>query len=97
MTILSAAIAAIALFGLAGCTESDRAQKSTTLSDTPAEVTCRTFGEPFYVGGSTGKVTYDRGGRITFVDRANGRLTTIEGECMIVYAPPVKSARKNAR
>lgn len=86
MIKLSPTFAVVALFGLAGCTEADRARKSATFGDRPADITCRTFGEPFYVGRSTGKVTYDEGGRITFVDRANGRLTTIEGECMIVYA-----------
>jgi hypothetical protein len=83
---LSPIIATVALIGLAGCTKVERETRSARISDRPADVTCRTFGEPFYVGRSTGRVTYDRGGRITFVDRANGRLTTIEGECMVVYA-----------
>jgi hypothetical protein len=81
-----ATFAALALAGLTGCTDAERAQRAAYGADRPADVTCRTFGEPFYVGRSTGKVTYDEGGRVTFVDRANGRLTTIEGECMIVYA-----------
>ncbi len=73
---------------LAGCqrNDADRAQRDAYWDDRPADVVCRTLGEPFYSGQSTGKVTYDEGGRVTFVDRANGRLTTIEGECMIVYA-----------
>ena len=33
-----------------------------------------------------GKVEYDEGGRISFVDAANGRYTTVEGECRIVYS-----------
>lgn len=86
MIRLRSTIAVIALLGLAGCTEAERARRSATRSDRPADVTCRSFGQPFYAGRSTGKVTYDEGGRVTFVDRANGRLTTIEGECMIVYA-----------
>ena len=86
MTKLSPTTVIIALLGLAGCTDAERAQRSARYSDRPADITCRTFGEPFYVGRSTGKVTYDEGGRVTFVDRANGRLTTIEGECMVVYA-----------
>lgn len=86
MIKLSPIIATAAYLGITGCTDADRARKSATFDDRPADITCRTFGEPFYVGRSTGKVTYDEGGRITFVDRANGRLTTIEGECMIVYA-----------
>ena len=80
------AFAVPALLSLAGCTDADRARRSARLSDSPADISCRSFGQPFYSGRSTGKVTYDEGGRVTFVDRANGRLTTIEGECMIVYA-----------
>lgn len=90
MTRLLPTIAVIVLLGLTGCTEAERARRSARLSDSPADVTCRSFGQPFYAGRSTGKVTYDEGGRVTFVDRANGRLTTIEGECMIVYARAVK-------
>lgn len=86
MTRLPSTIAAFALLGLAGCTEAARERRSVTRSDRPADVSCRSFGQPFYAGRSTGKVTYDEGGRVTFVDRTNGRLTTIEGECMIVYA-----------
>ena len=86
MPKLSSIVGTFALLTLAGCTEAERQQRSTHFSDRPADVTCRTFGEPFYVGRSTGKITYDEGGRVTFVDQANGRLTTIEGECMVVYA-----------
>jgi hypothetical protein len=86
LTKLRLTVGAILMLGLASCTEAERAQEATYRSDRPADVTCRTFGEPFYIGRSTGKVTYEEGGRVTFVDQANGRLTTIEGECMIVYA-----------
>lgn len=71
MTKFTPIIVIMALFGLAGCTEAERARKSATFDDRPADITCRTFGEPFYVGRSTGKVTYDEGGRVTFVDRAS--------------------------
>ena len=30
------------------------------------------------------------GGRIAFVDAANGRYTTVDGECRVVYAAPAK-------
>ena len=33
------------------------------------------------------KVEYDEGGRVSFVDAANGRYTTIEGDCRVVYLP----------
>ena len=81
---------AVLLFGLAlgACTESERAHRNAGLSDRPADITCRSFGDVLFQGRSTGKVIYDEGGRVTFVDAANGRLTTIEGECVIVYARP---------
>jgi hypothetical protein len=71
-----------------GCTESERASTSAERRDLPADITCRSYGEVVYQGRSTGKVIYDEGGRVTFVDSANRRLTTIEGECIIVYARP---------
>ena len=86
MSRLRPTIVVVALLGLAGCTDVARERRSATRADRPADISCRSFGQPFYTGRSTGKVTYDEGGRVTFVDRANGRLTTIEGECMIVYA-----------
>jgi len=73
---------------LGACTDSERARESALRRDLPADVTCRSFGNVMFQGRSTGKVIYDEGGRVTFVDAANGRLTTIEGECVIVYARP---------
>lgn len=72
----------------AGCTQSERASKAARFGDTPADVTCRSYGQLLYQGRTTGEVEYDEGGRITFVDAASGRLTTIEGECVVVYDRP---------
>ena len=84
------AILAISLVALAlgACTDSHRARRNAGLSDLPADITCRSFGEVLFQGRSTGKVIYDEGSRLTFVNAANGRLTTVEGECVIVYARP---------
>ena len=67
------------------CTESKRASRAATFSDQPADVTCWTYGTETYNGRSTGKVEYNDEGRIAFVDAANGRLTTIDGDCRVVY------------
>lgn len=83
MKLLPIGLLAVAL---SGCTQSDRARLGAKASDTPADVTCRSYGNVTYQGRSTGKVTYDEGGRVTFVDAASGRLTTIGGECIVVYA-----------
>ena len=85
-TIIAASI--VATLGLAGCirTEAGRAERDAYYGDKPAAVTCYVYGERSFDGFSTGKVIYDEGGRIGFVDRANGRYTVIEGDCRIVYA-----------
>ena len=82
-----------------GCTESRRARNAATWSDQPADITCWTYGTETFSGRSTGKVEYNDGGRIAFVDAANGRYTTIEGECRVVYlaegeeaTPPLAAA-----
>ena len=67
------------------CTESRRARNAATWSDQAADITCWTYGTETFSGRSTGKVEYNDGGRIAFVDAANGRYTTIEGECRVVY------------
>ncbi|WP_425990643.1 hypothetical protein [Brevundimonas sp. TWP2-3-2] len=67
------------------CTESRRARNAATWSDQPADITCWTYGTETFAGRSTGKVEYNDGGRIAFVDAANGRYTTIDGECRVVY------------
>ncbi len=69
----------------AACTDSKRASRAATWGDQPADITCWSYGEQTYSGRSTGKVEYDEGGRVSFVDAANGRYTTIEGDCRMVY------------
>jgi len=82
------ALTVAASIGLSGCyrTAADKAAYDATYDDKPAAVTCYAYGVLTFEGFSTGKVIYDEGGRLTFVDRANGRLTTLEGECRVVYA-----------
>lgn len=83
--MLRALFVAVASLAAAGCTESERANRAAEFQDRPADLTCRSFGAVIFQGRSTGKVTYDEGERISFVDAANGRLTTVEGDCLIVY------------
>lgn len=73
---------------LSGCirTEAGRAAKDAYYGDKPADIICWTYGERNFEGVSTGKVIYDEGGRLTFVDAANGRLTNVEGDCRVVYS-----------
>ncbi len=82
-------IAITALAGVAlaagACTDSKRASRAATWGDQPADITCWSYGEQTYSGRSTGKVEYDEGGRVSFVDAATGRYTTIEGDCRMVY------------
>lgn len=68
------------------CTDSRKASREATWGDKPADITCWTYGTQNYAGRSTGKVEYDEGGRISFVDAANGRYTTVEGDCRVVYS-----------
>jgi hypothetical protein len=79
-------VAGIALATTA-CTEAKRARNAATFGDQPADITCWTYGTETFSGRSTGKVEYDDGGRIAFVDAANGRYTTVEGDCRVVYLP----------
>lgn len=72
---------------VSGCTDSRKAQRDVKWGDRPADITCWTYGTQNFAGRSTGKVEYDEGGRLSFVDAANGRFTTIEGDCRVVYAP----------
>jgi hypothetical protein len=67
------------------CTEAKRARNAATFGDQAADITCWTYGTQTFAGQSTGKVEYDDGGRIAFVDAANGRYTTVEGDCRVVY------------
>lgn len=78
------AVSALTL-GATACTESERARNSATFADQPADIVCWTYGTENFRGRSTGKVEYDEGGRISFVDASNGRLTTVEGDCRVTY------------
>ena len=69
----------------AACTESKRARNAATWGDKPADITCWTYGTETFSGRSTGKVEYSDEGRLAFVDAANGRYTTVDGECRVVY------------
>lgn len=73
------------ILATAGCTDSKRAGQAATWGDQAADITCWSYGEQTYSGRSTGKVEYDEGGRVSFVDAASGRYTTIEGDCRVVY------------
>lgn len=77
----------------AACTESKRARNAATWGDTPADITCWTYGTETFSGRSTGKVEYSDEGRLAFVDAANGRYTTVDGECRVVY---LKEGEENA-
>lgn len=81
------ALMAVAGMALAAgaCTDSKQAARDATWGDKPADITCWTYGTQNYAGRSTGKVEYDDGGRLSFVDAASGRYTTIEGDCRVVY------------
>lgn len=70
----------------AACTESRRARNDATFSDRPADITCWSYGVEIFKGRSTGKVEYSDGGRVAFVDAANSRYTTVDGDCRVVYA-----------
>ncbi len=77
-------LAVAAALASSACTDSKRARNDATWADRPADVTCWSYGTQTYAGRSTGKVEYDEG-RISFVDAATGRYTTIDGECRVVY------------
>jgi hypothetical protein len=70
---------------LTACTEARRESAGTTFSDKPADITCWSYGQAIFQGRSTGKVNTRSEGRIGFVDAANGRYTTVDGDCLIVY------------
>ncbi|WP_395943625.1 hypothetical protein [Brevundimonas sp.] len=86
ITALSLALVATT----AACTDSKRARNDATWGDKPADITCWTYGVENFKGRSTGKVEYDDGGRISFVDASNNRYTTIDGDCRVVYQQPAK-------
>lgn len=77
-------LAVVGALAASGCTDSKRARNDATWTDRPAAITCWSYGTVTFTGRSTGKVEYDEG-RISFVDSANHRYTTIDGECRVVY------------
>ena len=89
-TLAKAALALTLVATTVACTDSKRARNDATWGDTPADITCWTYGIENFKGRSTGKVEYDDGGRISFVDAANNRYTTIDGDCRVVYQQPAK-------
>lgn len=97
MTMKKFLIIGVAALALTGCgvtgTDTYQASQDALYSDKPAAITCYAYGVLTFNGVSTGKVLYDEGGRISFVDAANGRLTSMEGECRVVYAPTVTASR----
>ncbi|NQE62927.1 hypothetical protein [Caulobacter sp. RHG1] len=99
---LTATVAVIALAGCGGVYNTDtyQAERDALYSDKPAQITCFGYGTVMFDGSSTGKVLYDDGGRVSFVDAANGRYTTVEGECRVVYAlatAPSRATQTGAR
>lgn len=97
-SILAAGALALSL-AACGVTDTDtyKASQDALYSDKPAAITCYAYGVQTFDGRSTGKVLYDEGGRISFVDAENGRLTALEGECRVVYAPVAPLAYGAAR
>ena len=78
-------LAAFVMIATGACTDSKRARNAATFGDKPADITCWTYGTETFKGRSTGKVERDDG-RIAFVDAANGRYTTVDGECRVIYS-----------
>jgi len=82
-TMMVAAVTVLAL-GAAACTDSERARRSATFTDQPADIVCWTYGTESFRGRSTGKIEYE-GGYVSFVDASNGRYTTLDGDCRVTY------------
>lgn len=80
------ALSAGSLLSACNVTEAGRAKSAAHYGDKPADIICWTYGERNFEGRSTGKVIYDEGGRLTFVDAATGRLTNVEGDCRVIYS-----------
>lgn len=83
-------IAAIAAaLALSGChiTTADKAQSERRFSDSPATIACYDYGAPIFSGRTVGKPQRsDTGeGSWSFVNAADGKLTTVEANCMVAY------------
>lgn len=72
---------------LAGCSETQKAANDAYYGDKPAHITCYSYaaGGPFIDTDTKGRIEYDDGGRITFVDAKTGELVKTEGECVVRY------------
>ena len=68
-------------------TTADKAQADRRFSDTPATIVCYDYGAPIFSGRTVGKPQRsDTGeGSWSFVNAANGQLTTVEANCMVAY------------
>lgn len=85
--ILLAGFAASALF-LSACSDVNTKSREALYLDVPARITCTGLASGImYDGYSSGRVTYEEGGRLKFVDRKTGGLIITEGECIVRYRP----------
>lgn len=79
--------AAAATLALAACGDTTNAQNEAYFTDKPAHVSCWAYhAGKIYDGQTKGKIKYDEGGRLNFVDAKTGRLVVVEGECVVWYA-----------
>ncbi len=87
--IILLAIACLIGVSISGCyrTTADRAQAERRYTDSAAYITCYDYGMQVFSGKTKGKPQRsDTGeGSWSFVDASNGRLTTIEANCMVIY------------
>lgn len=85
--ILLAGFAAAALF-LSACSDVNNKSNQVTYLDIPARITCTGLATGvMFDGYSSGRVTYEEGGRLKFVDAKTGGLVITEGECIVRYRP----------
>lgn len=96
--LIPAALALAACLGACGVYNTDtyQAQQAALYGDRAATITCYGYSTVLFDGRSTGKVLYDEGGRLSFVDAATGQYTSVEGECRVVHdagAPTVAASR----
>lgn len=82
--IIGAALSALSL-GACYRTDTQKAANAAYWNDKPADIQCQTYGVITYEGRSTGKIEYDEGGRLGFVDQKSNRYVIIEGECRVFY------------
>lgn len=87
--LLAVAACTAAIVGVSGCyrTTADRAQAERRYTDGPATLSCYDYGMPVFEGRSRGKPQRsDTGeGSWSFVNAADGKLTTVEANCLIAY------------